>query len=382
MVAGVIMTYLNSLRVSLTKHGAHKVSELIKAFPKDEILNNTWDKYKGIRIDLAQTMKNLSTDSSGILPSIWDKVKHLGDEEIENLVLIAIIFSHHQLIKTMIVAQSDEMKGNIIRGEVIDGKAYTNFACILDELGFATEHTAQHVSYDLSRLFRNEELPKLVRILLSLKLKAANWDEDTDLIDECIRLNFHKVFAISAKYFRNWLEDESDAVLPETKTIDEKDEDCVTKEFQFRRGHKPKPEGEVDLSAPKHIIRANLLHNEIQNKLYKYLVEIYGENDVGTEIPDGFGASVDLVLKEENNYTFYEIKTDTSVKSCIRHAISQLLEYAYWPEEERAQKLIIVSQNLITNEAKQYLSYLRSKFGMPIYYQRFRMNSEELEDMF
>lgn len=377
------MTDLSKLKVSLTKHGAYKVAELIKAFPKDEILNNTWDKYKGIRIDRAQTMKNLSGDSSGILPSIWDEIKDLGDEEIENLVLIAIIFSHHKLIKTMIAAQSDEMKGTIKRGKVIDDKAYTNFACVLDELGFATEHTTQHISYDLSRLFRNEELPRLVRSLITLKLKASNWNESTDLIDECIRLNLHGVFAISAEYFRNWLDGEIDAVFSETKVVDEIDEDhATTKEFQFRSGHKPKQEGEVDLGAPKHIVKANLLHNEIQNKLYKYLVEIYGENDVGAEIPDGFGASVDLVLKEKNNYTFYEIKTDTSVKSCIRHAISQLLEYAYWPEEERAQKLIIISQNPITNEAKQYLSYLRSKFGMPIYYQRFNMNAEELENMF
>jgi hypothetical protein len=376
------MIDLSRLRVSLTKHGAHKVAELIKNFSQDEILNNAWDKHKGIRINLAQTMKNLSVDLNGRVPSIWEEVKQLGDTEIENLVLIAIIFSHHELIKTMIEAQTKEMRGTVERGKVIDGKAYTNFACILDELGFAKEHTVQHISYDLARLFSNRELPKFVRALLVLKLKAANWDGKSDLIEECLRLNLHKVFSVTPEFFKSWLEGEVEETIQETKELPEEKFAIANGAFQFRKGHTPKLEGEIDLSAPKHVKKANLLHNEIQNKLYEYLVGLCGEDAVGTEVSCGYGTSVDIVVKDGDDYIFYEIKTDISIKSCIRHAISQLLEYAFWTGEENAKKLIIVSQNPITKEVKTYLNYLRSRFGLPLYYQRFDLHSEKLENIF
>ena len=84
------MTDLHRLRVSLTKHGAHKIAELIKAFPRDQVLQNTWDRYRDIKIDTAQARVNLSVDTKGNLPYIWDEVRKLGPEHVNDLVLLAI----------------------------------------------------------------------------------------------------------------------------------------------------------------------------------------------------------------------------------------------------------------------------------------------------
>ena len=124
---------------------------------------------------------------------------------------------------------------------------------------------------------------------------------------------------------------------------------------------------------------ASLLHNKIQNDLYGYLVEIYGEDTVGTEQATGYkGAFVDVVLEDSGEYISYEIKTELSVRICIREAISQLQEYAYWPGTESAKRLVIVSQNPITTDADKYLEYLRDRFQLPIYYQQFDIEQGKL----
>jgi hypothetical protein len=65
-------TNLDQLRVSLTKHGAHKVAFLISNFDKDEILDNVWGKYQDIHIDRAQASNILSENSKGEIPELWN----------------------------------------------------------------------------------------------------------------------------------------------------------------------------------------------------------------------------------------------------------------------------------------------------------------------
>ena len=75
----------------------------------------------------------------------------------------------------------------------------------------------------------------------------------------------------------------------------------------------------------------------------------------------------------------YEIKTTNSLVGCIREALSQLLEYAYYPNVNNASKLVIVSQNCIDQNSQQYIKRLRETFNIPIYYQRFHIESKALE---
>src|SRR5439155_11622950 len=43
---------------------------------------------------------------------------------------------------------------------------------------------------------------------------------------------------------------------------------------------------------------------------------------------------------------FFDVKTEPTVKLCIRAAVGQLLEYSYYPSEERATNLIVVGCGL------------------------------------
>jgi hypothetical protein len=106
----------------------------------------------------------------------------------------------------------------------------------------------------------------------------------------------------------------------------------------------------------------------MQNCLYVDLVAKYGKNAVGTEIPTGYGTSIDVVV-EADKRCFYEIKTATTDKACIRQAIPQLLEYAYWGQgDSKVDELIIVGPAPITADGKAYLAYLRNNFSIPLGY--------------
>ena len=371
------MTNIAKLTVSLTKHGAHKIAYLLKSYDKDTILQHLSGSIAGVNIEEAQTKKNLSVDSNGVVPSVWNEVRSHGENAIDALVLIAIIFSHYKLISVMAKSSTKQFCGKVIRDTHLDGKEYTNFAHILDELGYAIEHTHDSVSYNLQPLFDIDGLNKLALKVLKLKLISAGWDQSNSIIDEIENLKFHEVFSLSSSQLKNWLRtgqlnDESNEQMPfdDEEFFLQAPDITPAGPFQFVAGHNERKTGTVEKSAPNSSSTANLLHNEIQNSLYTELCEHYGEENVGTEIDTGYGTSIDVVVSKDGAFWFYEIKTASTVKACIRQALPQLLEYAYWPNEEKAQRLIVVSQNSPTDEAETYLNHLRENFSIPIYYEQ------------
>lgn len=365
------MTDLSKLTVSLTKHGAHKISQLLRQFDANDVLNHLDGSVPGINIELAQAKKNLSADVDNVVPDIWDRVKPKGNDAINGLVLIGIIFSHHSLISAMQNSSNQEQfTGTIIRGKQLDDKAYTNFAHILDELGFATSHNQTQVSYNLESLFKLNDFSDLVGELLQLKLTKAKWDRNNLLVDEMVSLNFQDVFSVSADFFTNWI---AGNFIQPAKI--EADDVPVIGSFKFRSGHNKRKIGTTERTQIANSGKVNLKHNEIQNELIDQLVDEYGKENVGSEVETGQRTYIDVVVKTDEYCAFYEIKTASSVKACIREAIPQLLEYAYWKELEFiVNKLIIVSELEVTDEAETYLEYLRKNFGIQLYYQQFKSN--------
>ncbi len=118
-------------------------------------------------------------------------------------------------------------------------------------------------------------------------------------------------------------------------------------------------------------IIVSYLHKTISSELYAYLSEKFGEENIYDENNTGFGTYVDIVVEHENIYTFYEIKTYNSVRSSIREAIGQLLEYNYWINRNIAKEMIIVTQK--SNEESEnkdgitYIKHLRETLHIPIY---------------
>lgn len=373
------MIDLSRLSVSLTKHGAHKLAPLLEKYETGEILTKLWAVDLGIKIELAQAKKHLSVDGSGTVPVVWDKAKDAGSESIGGLVLIAIIFSHHKLIEALREGRTAPFRGTVARDLTLGGKAFTNTAHIIEKLGYSVSHTQDQVSYNFVKLFDIPGLNELALELIGLKLRVAGWDGRTSLIDELIRLKLNEVFAITEDQFRNWLTSGDIDVLGAMVGVDEEffldtgTPPATPGKFAFTPGHKPKKTGSVVVTAPKTGTMAELLHNELQTDLYNTLVLKHGAPCVGTEVPTGYGTSVDIVLKTSKLCVFYEIKVANSVKACIRQAIPQLLEYAYWGPDIIADELHIASKFDLTKEAKDYLWYLRDTFSLPLHYTQIKL---------
>ncbi|MCQ4145805.1 hypothetical protein [Vogesella sp. AC12] len=366
------MTNLAKLNVSLTKHGAHKIAALLKKFDKDVIMSKVQGKELGINIDAGQARKNLSVAPDGTVPEEWNTVRQFGGNHINALVFVAIIFSHKNLIDAMRAGGTGHYVGTVNRDGLLKDKAFTNFACIVEELGFSTFHSKSKVSYDLSSLFNLQGLGPLAKKVLVRKLKLAGWSGNNTVEEECIALNLHEVFGVPPQEFSGWLSACSEeGGLEDLDFFSGEDGPVSGEGFKFVAGHSSKKTGSVAVNAgaPK---SANLVHNEIQNKLYERMCVQYGEANVGTEVPTGEGTSIDIVVKHPGSCTFYEIKTAGTLKACIRQAIPQLLEYAYWGcSADRADRLVIVSPHALTADAEAYLTFLRESFNVPLEYEQF-----------
>jgi len=140
--------------------------------------------------------------------------------------------------------------------------------------------------------------------------------------------------------------------------------------FQFKPGCSIKLSS-TSASLTEKKLNIRLKHNDYQYYLHRELVDIYGEENVGTEINLN-GTSIDLVVKDKGVYYFYEIKTASTAKACIRQALGQILEYSYWPGNQKAEKLVVVGAPSLDKDTTKYIEYLRNKFNLPIEYRSIR----------
>ena len=371
------MTNLRKLTVSLTKHGAHKVATLLREYDKDKVLSNLSGAVHGVNIELAQARTTLAADERGKVPSFWNTARQLGSEAIDGLVLLAIVTSHHQLISAMRKASGrGAYSGTVRRRDLTNSKAFTNFAHVVEQLGYSTSHSPSHISYDFHKLFKIDGLNRLAEKLFERRLKSAGWDGKTSVVQELCRLKFYEVFSVDEQSFTSWFNkgvvsnrDEVNEELEDADFFLSADDSESPGQFKFRPGHREKDTGKLTVMGSTREKMALRTHNAIQNSLFKELAQKYGKDCVSTEHPTGQGTSIDLVVKTDSFCWFYEIKVAPSVRAAIRQAIPQLLEYAYWPGTTgRADRLFIVGTMPVTKQAERYLSFLREKFGLQIEY--------------
>ena len=109
-------------------------------------------------------------------------------------------------------------------------------------------------------------------------------------------------------------------------------------------------------------------HRQIQTALKRELVEEGAQ--VGTEHADGNGRFVDLVACRNGQIEFYEIKTNPIPRLCVREAIGQLLEYAYWGGATGPALLCVVGSQPADSATNAYIEVLRSRFSIPICYRQ------------
>ncbi|WP_282016088.1 hypothetical protein [Marinifilum flexuosum] len=190
----------------------------------------------------------------------------------------------------------------------------------------------------------------------------------------------HPVIGLSRYNFSHFKDDfvitlKKESQEPFSFSPDNDDENSEESEGVERTQHKREPK----------TIEITYLHKAISKQLTKVLKEKYGQLRVKAEHPSGIGANkVDIVVDSENEgLIFYEIKTYNAVKSSIREAIGQLFEYSFWPNVDNAKQLVILTQkHNDLDDVKTYFKHLREKLGIPIYYQWFDIEKNELSEKY
>lgn len=204
---------LEALKVSLTKNGYFKVSEVIKKHPRNEILDNIEGVYEGINLETAQIKGMLSYDeATGDFPEVWDEIRNYDSKAVDALVFISIIYSHKTLIEVLSNSKLSEMRGCLKREDLAD-KAYTNLVYSMASQGMCPlAKGSSETYYDVSPLFLLEIGP-LVKKVIGLKLKKTGWNEPgsdeyfyRDFYEQCAFYRFHDVLGISIEQFKQWLE--------------------------------------------------------------------------------------------------------------------------------------------------------------------------------
>ena len=137
-------------------------------------------------------------------------------------------------------------------------------------------------------------------------------------------------------------------------------------EIQFNQGLHIAAEANTR-SVSSEMGKVQHLHNELMRKLYYQLCQKYGEENVGTENRIGT-KKIDVVVKIDGGYNIYEIKTDAEPRGCVREAMGQILDYAFYECENVIYKMVIVGATPETKEVNTYLAKFREKNALEIYY--------------
>lgn len=156
---------------------------------------------------------------------------------------------------------------------------------------------------------------------------------------------------------------ESDGRMSPSSTVTES-------KFEFRPGYTSDKTLSAVASHAQRELDVSLRHNMLQEKLCSKLSEQFGVENVGDEIPSGIGTSIDVVVRQNADFWFYEIKTARSPRACIRQALGQLLEYTFWPGSQEATRLIIVGETALDESGEEYLRKLRERFSLPVEYEQ------------
>jgi hypothetical protein len=140
--------------------------------------------------------------------------------------------------------------------------------------------------------------------------------------------------------------------------------------FQFRPGVVERSPAAAASLAEREL-NINLKHNILQTALCRKLISEFGAENVADEHLNNLGTKIDVVVRRpKNRFWYYEIKTSASPRGCLREALGQLLEYAYWPGAQEAERLIICGDCPLDNAGAMYLAALRRRFHLPIDYQQ------------
>lgn len=254
--------------------------------------------------------------------------------------------------------------GNIHNVEIIEGYEdekekienliATYMPSMIDEL------KAVNADY---RRFKNDYL------LPNIKFK---WDE-VDLFNEPISVNFldgAEFYRFQAYRLREELE------------VYIKAEFVKKVKFDFKHG-KASNTGEYTKSTSNRKTKVRRRHGEITDDLYEYLISKgFKKENISVEKTRVGGAIVDAVLKHDDEFDLFEIKTSNTALKNIRQALGQIFEYALMDREISCKRLVIIGPAKLTKQEQDYFNRLKCLIQIKLEYWGYQSQEESIENKF
>lgn len=196
---------LNKLKSSWTKYDSVKVINIVG---NDEL--DTYIKSKeGIDFNVLIHYLGISNIDDNI-PQYWLYVIKDYPKLRKLFTLIAGIFTHHENIEAFANKYSSVNMGGVFQmGE--GGKHQTNLRSALVEGGatLTSFRRKPEVPYDFSKIFEQENIGKLFKLLLQERLLTIGHKEKdvgSQFYEIAFQYNFHKAISLNKQQFKNWLE--------------------------------------------------------------------------------------------------------------------------------------------------------------------------------
>ena len=139
-----------------------------------------------------------------------------------------------------------------------------------------------------------------------------------------------------------------------------------------------KLKGKTKTSHKSQTKEVELTHNLISDSLLEYLKKEKGANKVRRECRVNGNNRIDIVVRENNEDIFYEIKTYPLLKTCLRYALGQLIEYSCYPEKNRAKKFYLVSDIKADKKFEKYIKHLNKNFNFDLGYICYDIEKKEI----
>jgi hypothetical protein len=142
----------------------------------------------------------------------------------------------------------------------------------------------------------------------------------------------------------------------------------------------PSPKPKITRKTTESYREFENIHGSIQKDLLQLLRTMYPNDRVYKEATKRADRSrIDVLrITAEGRHIFYEIKTYPSVIHSIRVAVGQLLEYAFYPEQELSSEYVIVTHLPAIPLELRYLAHLSRRLGCQFDYMHFDWKAKQI----
>jgi hypothetical protein len=152
----------------------------------------------------------------------------------------------------------------------------------------------------------------------------------------------------------------------------------VTAEWSFKAGHTPYARSQT-ANYTERELDMGLRHNWLQTQIHEALCAEYGAEHVGTEVTSLSNGEIDFVIERKGWRVFAELKTSARAMTCVRDALGQLFEYAYYGMKSPPSELWIIGTAKCSPNELSYLKRLRGQLKISLFYRRYDEDRKILE---